>query len=161
MKTSFLFPNSFKKVGWVLLVPGTILGLLVLFQGYEIAFLNAKVFTLFKETQFLNSQNPGGHLVNNNLTNELASVIFMVGAILVGFSKEKQEDEYISKIRLESLVWATYLNYGFLLIGLLFVYDTQFLTFMALNMFTLLIFFIIRFHLVLSQNQFSVKAHAE
>lgn len=161
MKTSFLFPNSYKKVGWFLLIPGVILGLLVLFQGFEIAFLDAQVFTLFKEPVYFGDQNPGKHLVTNNLTNELAALIFLAGAILVGFSKEKQEDEYIAKIRLESLVWATYLNYGFLTIGLLFVYETQFLTFMALNMFTLLIFFIIRFHVVLSQNQFSVKAHAE
>lgn len=35
-----------------------------------------------------------------------------MSSILVAFSKEKLEDEYISKIRLEFLVWSVYLNYA-------------------------------------------------
>ncbi|GEO06818.1 hypothetical protein AAE02nite_44820 [Adhaeribacter aerolatus] len=161
MKTSFLFPNSFKKVGWLLLIPGTILGIMVVFLDYEAPFLNAQVFSLFKNAPLFNNETPASHVVYNNLTNEIAGIIFLIGAILVNFSKEKQEDEYIAKVRLESLVWATYLNYGFLLLSLLLVYESQFLTFMVLNMFTLLIFFIIRFHLMLSQNNYSLKVHAE
>jgi len=161
MKTSFLFPNSFKKVGWLLLIPSTVLGLLVIFADFEISFLTLTVFTLFNDASIFKAQAADGPMIYNNLTNELAGVIFMVGAILVGFSKEKQEDEYIAKIRLESLVWATYLNYGFLLFGLLFVYGLPFLTFMVFNMFTVLIFFIIRFHLALNQSNYSLKAHAE
>jgi hypothetical protein len=44
------------------------------------------------------------------------------------------------------LVWATYVNYGVLLLAFIFVYDLSFLWIMIFNMFTILAFFIIRFN---------------
>ncbi|VAW16950.1 hypothetical protein MNBD_BACTEROID05-629 [hydrothermal vent metagenome] len=85
-------------------------------------------------------------IVNNNILNEILGISMIVGSILVAFSKEKDEDEFISKIRLESLVWATYLNYAILFLAFIFVYDLSFLWVMIFNMFTILIFFIIRFN---------------
>jgi hypothetical protein len=84
--------------------------------------------------------------VNNNILNEIIGVLIILSSIFVAFSKEKEEDEYILKIRLESLVWAVYVNYGILLISLLFIYDFSFLYVMIFNMFTVIIFFIIRFY---------------
>ena len=75
-------------------------------------------------------------------------------------SKEKIEDEYIAKTRLESLVWATYLNYCILLLALLFVYDMAFFWVMIFNMFTLLLFFIVRFnYLIFKLNK--TESHEE
>jgi hypothetical protein len=91
-------------------------------------------------------QNKLAGTVNNNILNEIVGVLIILSSIFVAFSKEKEEDEYISKIRLESLVWAVYVNYGILLISLLFIYDFSFLYVMIFNMFTVIIFFIIRFY---------------
>ena len=85
-------------------------------------------------------------MTENNILNEIMGALIIVSGLLVAFSKEKVEDEYIAKTRLESLVWATYLNYGILLIALLFVYDLSFFWVMIFNMFTLLLFFIVRFN---------------
>ena len=65
----------------------------------------------------------------------------------MAFSKEKDEDELIAKIRLESLVWAMYLNYGILLLTFLLLYDFSFYWAMVFNMYTMLFFFIIRFNI--------------
>ena len=65
---------------------------------------------------------------------------------MVAFSKEKQEDELIAKIRLDSLVWATYVNYAVLMFSMLFIYGMSFLWVMIFNMFTILLFFIFRFN---------------
>lgn len=35
MKTRYLFPNSYKKIGWVLLVIGLILGIILLLNDFE------------------------------------------------------------------------------------------------------------------------------
>jgi hypothetical protein len=85
-------------------------------------------------------------ITKNNVLNEILGILIIIGALLVAFSKEKTEDEYIAKTRLESLVWATYFNYGILLIAILFVYDLAFFWVMVFNMFTLLLFFIVRFN---------------
>jgi len=104
MKTKLLFPNRFKRIGWILLVPSTILGILCLFNNYELGFLDVKVFSIYSDSFFGPDTNSG--FKDNNITDEIAGVLFIIGAAFVAFSKEKQEDEFIAKTRMESLVWA-------------------------------------------------------
>ncbi|RDC65780.1 hypothetical protein AHMF7616_04410 [Adhaeribacter pallidiroseus] len=61
-------------------------------------------------------------------------------------SKVKQEDEFILKITLESLVWATYLNLFVLISALLFISSGLFIENVFANFLTFLLFFIARFH---------------
>ena len=65
--------------------------------------------------------------------------------MLVGFTKEKIEDEFIYKLRKDSLVWALIVNYSILMITILFVFDLAFFHVLMFNMFTPLLFFVIRF----------------
>jgi FlaA1/EpsC-like NDP-sugar epimerase len=92
-----------------------------------------------------------------NLTGTIVGILFLIGAIFVAFSKEKREDEYIAGIRLESLLWATYINYGVLLFCFIFFYSFEFLYVMIFNMFTILIFFIIRFYYMLYRSDKSLS----
>ena len=146
MRTKLLLPNNFKKAGWILLIPSALLGLFIIIFDYEFKFLETKVFTIcsttLKDPVFFG-------LIKGNLTNTLVGVMFIIGAIFVAFSKEKKEDEFIAGIRLESLLWATYINYGVLVFCFLFFYEFEFLYVMIFNMFTILIFFIIRFYYML------------
>ncbi|OYX22407.1 MAG: hypothetical protein B7Z06_11705 [Flavobacteriales bacterium 32-35-8] len=74
----------------------------------------------------------------------LISIIF--GGLIIGFSKEKVEDEFIYKLRKDSLVWALIFNYAVLTFLIFFIYSYTFVHVMVLNMFTPLIFFIVRFN---------------
>lgn len=144
MKTNYLFPNKFKKWGWLLLIPSIVAGCLVMLKNFEPAFLDFKLPAIF-----INPVLGEKHLigrVENNILNELAGIFLMISLILIAFSKEKEEDELISKIRLESLVWATYVNYAILLLAMLFIFGLSFLNVLVFNIFTLLAFFIIRFY---------------
>ncbi|MBT8321463.1 MAG: hypothetical protein KJO90_07325, partial [Eudoraea sp.] len=85
----------------------------------------------------------------NNILNEILAILVILSGLLVAFSREKDEDELITKIRLESLVWATYWNYGILILAFLFLYDLTFYWVMVFNMFTILYLFIIRFTLAI------------
>jgi FlaA1/EpsC-like NDP-sugar epimerase len=147
MKTKLLFPYRFKKVGWILLVPSTILGILCIFYDFSFDFLDVKVFAIFSD-DFFGSDTVFG-LGKNNITDEIVGVLFIIGALFVAFSKEKNEDEFIEKTRWESLVWATYINYFILIFCFLFFYNTSFLWVMIFNMFTILIFFILRFYFII------------
>jgi len=147
MKTKLLFPYRFKRIGWILLVPSAILGILYLFFGFEINFLDLKVFAIYSDEVFGDTVRFG--FDRNNITDEISAILFIIGAIFVAFSKEKHEDEFIAKTRLESLVWAIYVNYIILIFCFLFFYISGFLYVMIFNMFTILIFFIIRFYYIL------------
>jgi len=144
MKLNYLFPSKYKKIGWILFFPSLILGLLTVIFDFEPDFLDVNVLGIFVNEIFGEKKFFG--IINNNILNEILGIAMIVGSILVAFSKEKDEDEFISKIRLESLVWATYLNYAILFLAFIFVYDLSFLWIMIFNMFTILIFFIIRFN---------------
>ena len=155
MKSNYLFPNRFKKIGWFLFIPGLLLGIVFLISQSDISFFDVKVFSvveqaIFNDTVFFS-------FTENNILDEIAGLLIIIGALLIAFTKEKLEDEFIAKIRLESLVWATYVNYAILLLSIIFIYDLMFFWVLVFNMFTILIFFIIRFNWVLNKTKNQIR----
>ena len=145
MKLNFLFPNKFKRIGWFTLIPSAIIGLLTLIYEYEPSFFDFNVPAIFVDELFSFNKKTF-RMVTNNILNEILGVLIIISTFLVAFSKEKSEDEYISQIRFESLAWAVYFNYTILILTFLFIYDFAFLWVMVFNMFTVLLFFIVRFN---------------
>ena len=159
MKTNFLFPHKFRLIGWIILIPSVVLGYMVIFNDFEFSFLNIKVLSLlptgFDATPGITPiTSPLWEIINNNFTQELAGILFIISTIFVAFSKEKKEDEYIAKIRLESLLWATYATFVIHILCLLFFYDFTYFRSMIINMFTLLIVFIVRYNFIIYRSQF-------
>ena len=145
MKNLFLFPNKYKKWGWILFLPSFIAALLIsLFEINVDNYFVVKVFA-FADTLLMNDNKYFG-ITENSILDEVILFFLIIGGILIGFSKLKIEDEFTNKIRYESLVWATYFNYGLILFFTLFLYGMSYLNVLFYNTFTLLLFFIIRFH---------------
>ena len=145
MKTHFLFPNKLKTVGWILFIPSLITFMMTSIFNIDIdKYLNIKVFAIYEETI---GEKPGFFkIIEDSFSYELITILIIVGGLFICFSKLKNEDEYTSKIRYESLVWATYFNYFLILFFTLFLYGMPFLNVIVYNVYTLLIFFMIRFH---------------
>ena len=150
MKLNFLFPSKFKRIGWFTLIPSAIIGLLILIYEYEPSFLDFNVPAIFVDELFSVNRKTF-RMVANNILNEILGVLIIISTFFVAFSKEKSEDEYISKIRFDSLAWAVYFNYAILILTVLFIYDFAFLWVMVFNMFTVLLFFIVRFNWQISK----------
>ena len=159
MGTRFLLPNKLKLPGWIILVPSGILGILAIFFNLEWNFLEMKVFTIYSEGVgvFYSSRPVILGFDKVNLTATIFGILFLIGSVMVAFSKEKHEDEFIAKIRLESLLWAAYISYAILFLCFLFFYGFGFLYVMILNMFTILILFIIRFNYILYRTSKSLQ----
>ena len=151
MKTNYLFSSKFKKIGWFLFVTGIIQGLIYFIYQSEPTFLNVNVLAIAEQSLF--SKTSFFSITKTNLFDEIIGLFLIIGSIFIAFSKEKSEDEFISKIRLESLVWATYINYAILTLTIIFVYDLVFFWVLVFNMFTILIFFIIRFNWALYKSK--------
>ena len=150
MKTRFLFPRQFRTIGWILFVPSFIVGIFTL-SGLNFFIdeqtLNAKVFALFNQ-DFLGDPQVLV-IIENSIADEILVAMIIIGGLLTVFSKVRQEDEMIAKIRYESLVWAAYLHFAVMLLATFFIYGLFYVPVMIANMFTLLLFFIIRFHIML------------
>ncbi|MEP2936269.1 MAG: hypothetical protein ABJM06_12320 [Gilvibacter sp.] len=149
MNSKFLFHNKYKKWGWLIFIPTAIASFIVVAWEVSPAWLDTKVFAIAVDEIFGDSKSFS--FIDNNILNEILGVLMILSGLLLAFSKEKDEDEYIAQIRLSSLVWATYVNYAVLLLAFIFVYDLSFLWVMIFNMFTILVFFIVRFNYKLYQ----------
>ena len=145
MKSNYLLPNKYKLLGWILFILGLIFGLLLFLNEYEGDYLSINILSIYNDP-FMGGEKGFFKIIENDIADELISIAIIAGGLLVGFSKEKIEDEFIYKLRKDSLVWAIIVNYIILLLAVIFVYDFTFFDVLVFNMFTPLVFFVLRFN---------------
>jgi hypothetical protein len=139
-----------KLLGWILFLPALLIHLLSILNYINLDdYLIIPVFAIYSDT--IGDKSDIFKIIEDSFSYELLSIATIISIILIGFSKLKIEDEFTSKIRYESLVWATYFNYGLILLFTIFIYGISYLNVLTYNMFTFLIFFILRFHFRLYQ----------
>lgn len=80
---------------------------------------------------------------------ELLVIGLLVGLLLAAFSRERDEDEYMTRLRYESLVWAVLADSLFVVVATLAVYGMDYLYVLLAQLFLLLILYIVRFRIVL------------
>jgi len=140
-----LLPNRLKNIGWILLLPSFVVGLV--FILFENKFPNTKinVFGFFGDAILSSKLEQQFRVSSVDLIPNLIGICFLVGGILVMFSKEKKEDEFINQLRLNTLQWSVFINYSLLLFCFLLVHGLAFLNVMVYNMFTIIVIYILRF----------------
>jgi len=131
MKNTLLIPNHFKIIGWIIFIAFGILGWKS--DGWNLS----PIFTTIVEDH-------GWH-VEVKILNTISLIGAILGLMLICFSREKQEDEYISLIRLKSWQWAILISYSVLIVACGVIYGISFLEVMLCNMFTIPLVFIIKF----------------
>ena len=156
MKTRFLFPHKYRRVGWVIALPAFVLMLFALHSDFVFKFLDYAGGTsdLLIDNNFLFD------IHAHNFTDEVGSLLLIVGLLLIAFSRERLEDERITKLRLESLLWAVYVNSALLIFSIIFFYNGLFLHVMVYNICTPLILFIIRFNIVMYNDRKNLKKNS-
>ena len=137
MLKSFLLPYGFRKIGWVILIPTALLGIVLLFSDFDAD----AVFRFYGQ-----SVRTGSGSFTSNAQHWLNNIVLIgisIGGIFVACSKERIEDEMIARIRLNSLLTALYVNYAVLIVTALLVYDLAFITVMACMILGVLLLFIL------------------
>ena len=146
MNTLQLLPNRLKTLGWFIFVPSLILGAISLSGVIDVQISLPVVYN----SGFFGSEAKGFFQTTEiDLFPNSFSVLIIIGGILVGFSKEKIEDEYISSLRLKSVFWSLIVSYSIVLILFLTVFGTLFFTIMIFTMFLPLVLYIFRFNYLL------------
>ena len=145
---SLLIPHAYKKIGWILLVPSIVAGLFFMYVT-ELPF-SYEIWTIGYFGQELLSQPKSPiRLDKIELIPNLISVLLLIGGLLVMFSKEKKEDEYINQIRLNSLQNSVFFNYILLFFCIVFIHGIPFYHVMIYNLFTIILIYILRFHFLI------------
>ncbi|WP_400080687.1 hypothetical protein [Winogradskyella sp. R77965] len=152
MEPNYLLPNKYKIPGWLLLISGIIGGMFLIASDFESDILQVKVLALYDDNSFLSNQNGQFFkIIENSILDEIIALFIIIGGLLVSFSREKVEDEFIYKLRKDSFVWAMIFNYLILMLAIVFVYNLSFFNVLVYNMFTPLLFFIARFNFLKSR----------
>lgn len=123
MMKNLLFPTEFRTVGWVLLVPAIILGILIYCGVISCA----------------------GTI--ETILNDAVIIGITVGSIFIVCSKEKHEDEMIRSIRLASLLNALYIYAIILIAAVLLVNGMAFIKFMIVNLVLMPFIYVVVFRL--------------
>lgn len=145
MKTTLLFPHRFKAIGWILFVPSLLLGTLALINPDALLGIRMTVISVFGDGFASGFLKP----MTVDITYTLMGSLIIIGGLLIAFSREKFEDEYVAQLRLASFQWAVLVNYALLLVAFLAVYGINFLMVLPYNMFTVMLLFVTRFHYLL------------
>lgn len=152
MKTKFLFPHKFKKIGWILLAIAITFELATNIWGLIGFLTNVTVFSIYDSGIPLQDPSIGSPVLDfkkDDIHFELFLLLLVVGCIFIGFSRLKNEDEFTFNLRLESLIWSFYVMFILLLISIVFIYGIIFLSIQFYGLFAFLVLYILRFHFVL------------
>lgn len=148
MKNSLLLSYRWKTLGWIMAIPSALAGLYFLlieeYFEYWCVALPAWADHFLWIDRFSTSKS-----ISICLLDEFIALNLLIGLLLLTFSKERVEDEWIQRVRLESLQWAIFINAALLMLFIIFVHGIPFLTVMTFNMFTPLLIFVGRFHYIL------------
>lgn len=100
------------------------------------------VYSLFgNENDFFGTGLGKQGWTETSIFNELLTVVIICSGLVASFSREKIEDELISKIRLESLSVAIIINYVLVLIANFLIFDFTFLYALIVFLFAPLVMF--------------------
>ncbi len=111
-------------IGWFIFIPSLILGLISLsgLMNFEIS------LPVIYNSGIFNDENQGFlKTAEIDLFPNLFGILIIIGGIMVGFSKEKIEDEYISCLRLKSVFWSLIVSYSIVFYYLLPFSEAYFL----------------------------------
>ena len=105
MKSIYLFPNKLKIPALLLFLTSAILFIPSYSYENELFSIYATVFSFiaeypFGETMYFTS-------LNDEISNEIITTLYIISGIILAFSKEKIEDEFIQTIRFKALVQST------------------------------------------------------
>lgn len=138
-----------KLPGWIILGLGICFGIITLFFQHYI-YLYIKMPALYYKMLMDNSAQ-WFSMQSTDITDELAGLFIILGSLFVTLSKEKSEDEFIMKLRLDSLLWALIVNSILMVLALCFIYGTPIYMVFTINIVSIQLLFIIKFKIALKR----------
>jgi len=147
---NYLFDNKYKKISGLVFYLTSIIGLYLLLTERIFDLFTLNVYSLFSES--FSDLTYGGGWIENGLGDEIFTTIIIISGLINSFSKEKIEDELISKIRLESLTMSLFISYSLVIISTFLIYNLSYMYVLVFNMFIILLLFNLIFRYKLHQH---------
>ena len=137
---SYLFSNKFKKTSGVVFYLSILVGLFLLLTDKIRDIFVVNVFSIFSY-EWIGSERTGFGWIENGLGDEIFTLLIIVSGLINSFSKEKIEDELISRIRLESLSLSLFISFGLIIISTFLVFNINYMYVLVFNLFLIILLF--------------------
>ena len=137
---SYLFSNNFKKPSGIIFYLSILIGFYLLITERLQEMFVVNVFSIFSYEWF-GSERTGFGWIENGLGDEFFTLLIIVSGLINSFSKEKIEDELISKIRLESLTLSLFISFGLIILSTFLVFNINYMWVLVFNLFLIILLF--------------------
>ena len=137
---SYLFSNKFKKTSGVVFYSSILVGLFLFLTDRIQDIFIVNVFSIFSY-EWVGTKIPGFRWIENGLGDEIFTLIIIISGIVNSFSKEKIEDELISRIRLESLSLSLFISFGLIIVSTFLVFSINYMYVLVFNLFLIILLF--------------------
>jgi hypothetical protein len=145
MRNNLLLSEKLRPFGLVLLLIGLFLVIMRYQFNYKPDFLNLKIFAFY--SYYIESKSFA--IVSNQLIEELGAILMLAGLFVMSFSKEGSEKEEYNSLRLRAFMLASYFNFIFLLMSLLFFFGFGFVGALTVFMGIWLLSYLVAFKILL------------
>lgn len=149
-----LFPYELKYAAWILLIIGLVMAYLVSFDNFMPEYLNVPVFAIY--SAYIKKTVMG--ITQTNLSDEIAVIFMLTGLALLIFSKQKNEKSFYNELRAKSMFLAVIINTLSIILLTLLVFGLGYIKIVFINIFSLLIIYLIVFNFKLSHIKRSKSA---
>ena len=148
MKKNFLLPPLFKKIGLWMVLPFLVLSVLCVLE-LEIL---PDVGLYMKMPALVDGYGERNWFcfAETDIIDEFSMLGLLVSLVFIALSREYDEDEMTTTIRMGSFVWSAWASSIVLSIGILFVFGIDFLLVGFLAMYLFLALYIIKFNYTMS-----------
>ena len=137
---NYLFNYKYKKISGVIFYLSIPIGLFLLWNDRIQDVFVVNVFSIFSY-EWIGSERTGFGWIENGLGDEIFTLLIIVSGLINSFSKEKIEDELISRIRLESLSLSLFISFGLIIISTFLVFDINYMYVLVFNLFLIILLF--------------------
>ena len=155
MKSKYLFPIVFRKIGWSLFIPFLLWGIGYMFSGGTFIEIDGSntiaLFDGFSDTKFLCITN------NDSWTDELIIIFLTISMLFIGFSKEKDEDEMTPVERQNAFVWSFWVTALLYTFGIITIYGISFLSYSFVMPYIFFILYITKFNIAMHKLRRNLK----
>lgn len=86
-------------------------------------------------------------MVETDAMRQISIVLFTISLLFIAFSREKEEDEYMEYLRSRSMRWAMLISGIVTIVVTLLVYNLAYLYFVFINLYLILILFILKYRI--------------
>jgi len=135
MKTHFLLPRYFMYIGIALTVISILWELL---EDLRTKDISLRIPVIYEDGNWFT-------IIKNDFSDEIWTILTLLGLYFIAFAKEKIEDEMINNIRLRSVMIAIICQIVLQILAELLLFQNEYITLFTYERFTILPIYIIVF----------------